>query len=88
MEILKGWIRRLTPALRNVSHDDKLRYRDALRVAYFFSTTTLFGILYYKYLESKKESSLENNEEEQLLMGKPVIKDISDGKCMFKDLDL
>lgn len=77
MEMLRGFVRSLTPKLKDVSIEDKLRYRSAFRVAYFFSSSTLFGYVVYKYIHRLDEPQ---DEEHELLMGRPVIKDLSPGK--------
>lgn len=83
MEILRNLARRLTPSLKNLSTQDKLKYRAALRIAYFFSSTSLFGCALYLLFNNEKNKDVED-EEFLLLMGKPVLKDLSAGKNPFR----
>lgn len=58
------------------------KYMDISRMAYFFSVSTLAVVYYNIVKDGPKTSPKEEEEEDLLLLGKPVIEDKSPGKSI------
>lgn len=70
------WRRVSAPYMRNMSQERALRYLYAMRMAYFFSVSTLAYYMWHTYNENLQKVELES--------GKPQIKDHSEAHAALR----
>lgn len=57
------------------------KYMDIMRVAYFFSASSLAIALYFTFVKNDAlQEGIEEDKQKDLLMGKPVLEDFSQSK--------